>query len=252
MEALQNPAYDGVYNGTAPNPVRMSELCSSLGEHGWVASQYMHFPEQVFDMTASTVAQHQAPCACPNCAPAWVNLREWHYSGTLLAALITGRACSGGHATWWLPPLRYRRCCFIFESCLRLLVSEWAVGGVCWGALLVPDFALQALHGQTLQTAPAICILLQGACLGGPPGCRCRTLRCRRCWARARASCLTAKGCCQRERRYTMRLLRSMLFQNQFADANLQTLGEGARVVLDGQMVLPARAQMTISRSSIT
>lgn len=31
MEALQNPDYSGVYNGTAPNPVRMSELCSQLG-----------------------------------------------------------------------------------------------------------------------------------------------------------------------------------------------------------------------------
>jgi NAD dependent epimerase/dehydratase family enzyme len=31
IEALQNPSYSGVYNGTAPNPVRMSELCSSLG-----------------------------------------------------------------------------------------------------------------------------------------------------------------------------------------------------------------------------
>jgi uncharacterized protein (TIGR01777 family) len=31
VEALRNPDYSGVYNGTAPNPVRMSELCSSLG-----------------------------------------------------------------------------------------------------------------------------------------------------------------------------------------------------------------------------
>lgn len=31
IEAVENPAYEGVYNGTAPNPVRMSELCSSLG-----------------------------------------------------------------------------------------------------------------------------------------------------------------------------------------------------------------------------
>ncbi len=31
MEALQKDSYSGVYNGTAPNPVRMSELCSSLG-----------------------------------------------------------------------------------------------------------------------------------------------------------------------------------------------------------------------------
>ena len=31
LEAMQSPAFEGVYNATAPNPVRMSELCSSLG-----------------------------------------------------------------------------------------------------------------------------------------------------------------------------------------------------------------------------
>lgn len=31
IEALSNPAYEGVYNATAPKPVRMSELCSALG-----------------------------------------------------------------------------------------------------------------------------------------------------------------------------------------------------------------------------
>ena len=31
VEALQNSAYSGVYNATAPNPVRKAELCSSLG-----------------------------------------------------------------------------------------------------------------------------------------------------------------------------------------------------------------------------
>mmetsp|Transcript_1727 Transcript_1727/g.5018 ORF Transcript_1727/g.5018 Transcript_1727/m.5018 type:complete len:383 (-) Transcript_1727:630-1778(-) len=31
IEALTSDAYSGVYNGTAPNPVRMSELCSQLG-----------------------------------------------------------------------------------------------------------------------------------------------------------------------------------------------------------------------------
>lgn len=31
IEALQNSSFDGTYNATAPNPVRMSELCSSLG-----------------------------------------------------------------------------------------------------------------------------------------------------------------------------------------------------------------------------
>lgn len=31
IEALQSESFSGVYNATAPNPVRMSELCSSLG-----------------------------------------------------------------------------------------------------------------------------------------------------------------------------------------------------------------------------
>eukprot|EP00983_Pelagomonas_calceolata_P028510 893090-Pelagomonas_calceolata.AAC.1 len=31
VESLKNPAYSGIYNATAPKPVRMSELCSSLG-----------------------------------------------------------------------------------------------------------------------------------------------------------------------------------------------------------------------------
>ena len=31
IEAMQSESFSGVYNATAPNPVRMSELCSSLG-----------------------------------------------------------------------------------------------------------------------------------------------------------------------------------------------------------------------------
>ena len=31
VEALSNPAYEGPYNGTAPSPVPMAELCSELG-----------------------------------------------------------------------------------------------------------------------------------------------------------------------------------------------------------------------------
>ena len=31
IEAMQSDSFSGVYNATAPNPVRMSELCSSLG-----------------------------------------------------------------------------------------------------------------------------------------------------------------------------------------------------------------------------
>ena len=32
IEAINNSAYQGTYNATAPNPVRMSELCDNLGE----------------------------------------------------------------------------------------------------------------------------------------------------------------------------------------------------------------------------
>ena len=31
VEALANPSYEGAYNGTAPSPVPMAELCSELG-----------------------------------------------------------------------------------------------------------------------------------------------------------------------------------------------------------------------------
>ncbi|KAG2487483.1 hypothetical protein HYH03_013904 [Edaphochlamys debaryana] len=31
MQSLSNPAYEGVFNATAPKPVRMSDLCSALG-----------------------------------------------------------------------------------------------------------------------------------------------------------------------------------------------------------------------------
>lgn len=31
IEALKNPAYKGAYNGTAPKPVTMGQLCSSMG-----------------------------------------------------------------------------------------------------------------------------------------------------------------------------------------------------------------------------
>ena len=31
IAALVTPSFDGVYNATAPNPVRMTELCSALG-----------------------------------------------------------------------------------------------------------------------------------------------------------------------------------------------------------------------------
>eukprot|EP00898_Chlorokybus_atmophyticus_P002540 jgi/Chlat1/3287/Chrsp22S03536 len=40
LESLSNPSYDGVLNGTAPNPVRMDEMCrelgSALGRPSWL------------------------------------------------------------------------------------------------------------------------------------------------------------------------------------------------------------------------
>lgn len=32
LTALSDPAWSGVYNGTAPQPVRMAELCATLGQ----------------------------------------------------------------------------------------------------------------------------------------------------------------------------------------------------------------------------
>jgi NAD dependent epimerase/dehydratase family enzyme len=32
IEAIRNPSWQGVYNATAPNPVRMGEMCSALGQ----------------------------------------------------------------------------------------------------------------------------------------------------------------------------------------------------------------------------
>ncbi|KAH9308748.1 hypothetical protein KI387_036659, partial [Taxus chinensis] len=31
IEAIANPAYQGVINGTAPNPVQLAEMCNTLG-----------------------------------------------------------------------------------------------------------------------------------------------------------------------------------------------------------------------------
>jgi NAD dependent epimerase/dehydratase family enzyme len=31
IEAIKKPSYSGVYNGTAPKPVTMAQLCSSVG-----------------------------------------------------------------------------------------------------------------------------------------------------------------------------------------------------------------------------
>lgn len=42
IESLKNSSYQGIYNATAPKPVRMSELCSSMGGLGLLRWQRVH------------------------------------------------------------------------------------------------------------------------------------------------------------------------------------------------------------------
>lgn len=56
-----------------------------------------------------------------------------------------------------------------------------------------------ALHRKAAKTLnpkrdPWLCA--QAQCWGDRAGCRCRTLRCRRCWGRALAWCSTVSACC--------------------------------------------------------
>ena len=57
ISALTQPAFSGVYNATAPNPVRMTELCSALGSTlgrpSWIP------------VPAFALAVRAPPAACP-------------------------------------------------------------------------------------------------------------------------------------------------------------------------------------------
>ena len=68
IEAMQSDSFSGVYNATAPNPVRMSELCSSLGSVLGRPS-WLPVPDFALQVRASPCS---GLCLCPEhalCAP---------------------------------------------------------------------------------------------------------------------------------------------------------------------------------------
>jgi uncharacterized protein len=74
LAALRKSSYKGVYNATAPNPVRMSELCESLGS-AMGRPSWLPVPEfalQVLISCAACVATHSLHasqrCACSKCS----------------------------------------------------------------------------------------------------------------------------------------------------------------------------------------
>jgi Domain of unknown function (DUF1731) len=180
VEALRNPDYSGVYNGTAPNPVRMSELCSSLG--AVLYAQYsLHIP-------ALSQLRHGC-CYCgallPGCCIVLAlrqRQQQQPQSGLEVALCSTADGAShpaADHGSW----LTAVHCC----------------KGVAGAAQLAAGARLSTLSDGRLSDA--------GGVLGRP----------------------------------------SWLPVPDFA---LQTLlGEGAGVVLEGQRVLPARAQVGTIRS---
>ena len=61
MEAITNLAFKGSFNATAPNPVRMGELCSalgrSLGRPSWL-------PVPAFALSVRPPLMLAAACSC--------------------------------------------------------------------------------------------------------------------------------------------------------------------------------------------
>lgn len=63
IEALQNPAYSGPYNATAPKPVRMNELCGAIGEsHMGVFVVILQLA--CIGMLAGTLQRHWSRLCC--------------------------------------------------------------------------------------------------------------------------------------------------------------------------------------------
>jgi NAD dependent epimerase/dehydratase family enzyme len=66
IEAIKKPAYSGVYNGTAPKPVTMAQLCSSvggvLGRPSWLP---------VPDFAITTLLGEGAQVGCISCKSAY-------------------------------------------------------------------------------------------------------------------------------------------------------------------------------------
>ena len=68
IEALQNSSFNGTYNATAPNPVRMSELCSSLGRVIGRPS-WLPVPEFALQVLPCPCLFPWFPCGCFWCCP---------------------------------------------------------------------------------------------------------------------------------------------------------------------------------------
>jgi NAD dependent epimerase/dehydratase family enzyme len=62
VEALKNPQYRGIYNATAPQPVRMGELCGALGN---ILGRPSWLPVPDFALQVGGEELHPVPFASP-------------------------------------------------------------------------------------------------------------------------------------------------------------------------------------------
>jgi hypothetical protein len=85
IEAIKTPAYSGVFNGTAPKPVTMAQLCSSVGG---VLGRPSWLPVPDFAITTLLGEGAQVSCACGDWHNSWLGLRSMSVPGR------TMRLCS--------------------------------------------------------------------------------------------------------------------------------------------------------------
>lgn len=57
---LRSPAYSGAYNGTAPKPVTMAQLCSSVG--GVLGRPRLVRPRRRLSLLAGVLLRSSLPC----------------------------------------------------------------------------------------------------------------------------------------------------------------------------------------------